>query len=220
MTVPQPTNSMRRAGSLAVIALVSMSFALVGCTPATTDASPTPSATVASPGPAVEASSEPSATPGTEPPAGDDARDWTLSAVGYGPLRVGEAFDAATTEVGPYVRFAQDCADPEFLRFSSDELGFMAVVLDDGMSTVESIWVSADGEQVTGPATESGIGLGSDLATVLTAYPNATLSRETAHGGTYAVASGPTFLTFAIDQGVVVSMAAAASGSPFREYCS
>ncbi|KQM84106.1 hypothetical protein ASE68_13610 [Agromyces sp. Leaf222] len=133
-------------------------------------------------------------------------------------MRIGDPFDPATAEVGSYVR-GRECADPEYLRFASDEAGSMAVVLDDGMTTIESIWVSVERGETTGPATESGVRPGSDLATLLAAHPDATLSRELPNGGTYAVASGPTFLTFAVDDGIVRAMAAATSPSPFREYC-
>ncbi len=132
---------------------------------------------------------------------------------------MGADFDPATAEIGPYTRVSPECADAYVIRFDGDGLARLQVVLEPGGSRIDAVMVMSGPTGAAAPATDSGITLNSDSATVLAAYPDARQTRESPDGGTFAVADGSTWLAFMVDEGLVRSIAASTSGSPFREFC-
>ena len=199
-----------------IIAAVVMALALAGCAPTATG---TGTGTAVSEMPTAEPAPT-AATPSAAPqPDVDDPVAWILSATGIGPVHVGAEFDPATTELGPYIRVTPDCADAHVLRYDGDRLGRLLVVLEKGGSRIDTVMVTSGPTGDAVQSTETDITVGSDLTALLAAHPDAQLTREWPDGGSYAVADGATWLAFAVGEGLVGSIAASASDSPFQEYC-
>ena len=205
--------------TLPILAAVVMALALTGCASTAagtgTAASELPTSEPATT-PAAPSSASPSAAP---QPDIDDPASWTLSATGFGPVLVGAEFDPGTTELGPYIRVTPDCADAHVLRFDGDGLGRFQVILEKGGSRIDAVMVAPGPTGDVLQSTETGITVGSGLTALLAAHPDAQLTREWPDGGTYAIADGTIWLTFAVDDGHVRAIAASSSNSPFQEYC-
>lgn len=113
-------------------------------------------------------------------------------------------------------------------RFRSEEKGLaLLTMLGEDGSTIEGLfvsgWGSAQAAQANSPHTAEGIGLGSSLSDLLSAYPTITMSRERATEPPtlyYAFQNdNDSYLVFAVYEDVVSAIAVHNEPWLMSEYC-
>lgn len=170
-------------------ATAALALMLTGCTPPEAPASPGSSI-----------SSRPAQTPATEPPAAhappaspaDPAQPatWQIGFGGVGPLVLGEPAARQSAALAAFAPEppAEGCA----LRFVTAPSA-LRIGAGEGESGASSIVLTTDhaGDPAAGPRTAEGIGLGSTIDELTTAYPAARRTSQEGEGLiTYAVTDG------------------------------
>lgn len=212
---------------LAAVAIVSFSAVMLsGCSAEVVDTPPTqsaaPSATPTSTTP------EPVEPENTATPEIDLANPatWLISADGIGPVLYGGAIADVRPSMSAFTEIPSEWCGVARFRSEENGLAVLAMLSEDG-STVEGTFVNGWGESpaalADAPRTAEGIGLGSSLSDLLSAYPTISLEHERATEPPtlyYAThnANG-SWLVFAVYEDVVRAIAVHNEPWLMSEYC-
>lgn len=186
-------------------------------TPAPGDQSPTPT---------------PVSTPAdTEQPAAPEIdlahpASWLISADGIGPVLYGGSISDVRPSMSVFAEIPSDWCSAARFRSEENGLALLTMLGEDG-STIEGLfvsgWGSAQAAQANSPHTAEGIGLGSSLSDLLSAYPTITMSRERATEPPtlyYAFQNdNDSYLVFAVYEDVVSAIAVHDEPWLMSEYC-
>lgn len=208
--------SMKRTGARAAVAplLASAILVLAGC--ASQGAGPSAAGT-SSETTTAGAVAPPSAGASAEGATGAPTADWTVSAAGFGPLRLGRTWSELTSD--PSVALTgslEKCptavvAKPGYrfaVAFPGGEYGDASAV-----PTVQSVTVTATGSDTGGVTLlgADGVTIGSPSSSVAAAYPGGTWGTSSGRSGIdqiYVVDQGP--ITFGFANGAVAAIAVGA----------
>ncbi|QYF74158.1 hypothetical protein [Cryobacterium sp. PAMC25264] len=208
----------RTLGTVAVLAGLLLLTGCAGTAAQTPAASPTPSATPA------PATSTPTPTPTPTPTALslDDPTTWVIGFTGIGPLSVGDNIDDAAASMTAFTSTVYDGC-PAVVAYG--RTGFPTVLIPDRLGTgvVEQLVLQGGADFTTlagaSPHTDAGIGIGSTLDDLMTAYPAVTFQDDpfTAH---YALPDDTgNWINFVLSDDVVKDIIVRASPVVAKEYC-
>jgi hypothetical protein len=159
-------------------------------------AAPTPETASAS-GPAHQ-----TATPTPTPPSIDpaDSASWLITSSGVGPVTLGAELDVARGALSHYTEAPADaCANPRVRIFSAPDSPSVWLVLDEAGASVMGIRLenyAGAVDTVSGPRTEEGIGIGSTVPALQSAYTGLTVDTSTGPSLYSTVFPDGTWLTF------------------------
>ncbi|MGA1835775.1 hypothetical protein VD659_02470 [Herbiconiux sp. 11R-BC] len=208
-------------------ATIAIAVALLagGCTapapsPTPTLASPTPTPTAtAAPTATASPAPTPSATPASPAAAAPDPADpstWLIDFAGIGPMTIGTPL----AEVQAAIALPVDQCLPNTAWYSVEGGADVAATAADG-GLVSAALVEGGGSPAAGhsPTTAEGIGAGSTLAELQSAYPGIG-THPSSVGDYWFVTDGTTFINFRVsDTGVVGAIAVSTFEVPPKEVC-
>lgn len=151
---------------------------------------------------------------------------WLISADGIGPVVYGGAIADVRPSMGAFDEIPSEWCGVARFRSESNGLAVLAMLSEDG-STIEGTFVNGWGESpaalADAPRTAEGIGLGSSLSDLLSAYPTISLEHERATEPPtlyYAIhnANG-SWLVFVVYEDVVRTIAVHNEPWLMSEYC-
>ncbi|MFK3679454.1 hypothetical protein ACI2IP_17165 [Microbacterium sp. NPDC090218] len=182
-------NTIARASGLALIVALAVG-ASAGCAATPGSASPSDDSSP---------SSSPTATPTStpEPPAEDptDPSTWIIDEDGVGPIDVGGDFAATLGVLGE--NWKNDTATCSWMAsWTAPDNGYGMYFVrgtESDAAPIREVSVYSAAEApvaVTGPATVEGLGIGSTVAEVLAAYPDAQEGTPTIGSGTWLMLPG------------------------------
>jgi hypothetical protein len=207
----------RTLGATALIGILLLS----GCSEAATEqpaARPTASAAPATP------ASSPAPTPAeSAPPLSlDDPASWVIGFTSIGPLSVGDDIAATAQLMAAFTSTVYDGC-PAVVAY--DRAGSPTVLVPDRLGTgvVEQVVLQGGADFASlaagSPHTDAGIGIGSTLDDIMTAYPTVTFQDDpfTAH---YALPDdNGNWINFVLSADVVQDIVVRASPVVAKEYC-
>ena len=206
-----------RSRTLGAVAALAGLLLLTGCAGASADAptaGPTPSA---SPAPTT---STPTPTPAAQ--SLDDPTSWGIGFTGIGPLSVGDDIADAAESMTAFTSTVYDGC-PSVVAYG--RTGFPTVLIPDRLGTgvVEQLVLQGGADSASlaavSPRTDAGIGIGSTLDDLMTAYPEVTFQDDpfTAH---YALPDdNGNWINFVLSDDVVTDIVVRASPVVAKEYC-
>jgi hypothetical protein len=153
----------------------------------------------------------------------DRPSSWIIDFASVGPLVVGGDIVTAKETMTSFTSVVYEgCASVT----SYDKPDFPSIVIPDRLGTgiLEQIVLqsgSAAAVSANSPRTEQGIGIGSTLAQLQSAYPTLTYQDDNPNTVHYAVSDdGSNWINFSIMDGVVQTIVVRASPVIAKEYCS
>ncbi len=209
------------------LALAVLSFAVAltasGCSGADPAPAPTVTVTVT---PTATASAEPTDSPAPTPDADSydpaDPGTWLVSLDGIGPMRLGGTLPALQTELG----LTPDTCRAGVDSYSLDGLAYTAVSgIDESdpqapIVAVRSLAVDSFNPSAEVPRTAEGIGVGSTVAELQSAYPMIETYQNRGGETVYRISGDESTINFepmGSDEIVIVTVTTSAEVAP--EYC-
>lgn len=181
-------------------------------------ATPAQSATPATP----SSTPTPSPTPSEAALSLDDPATWVIGFTGVGPLTVGDDISEAAQVMTAFTSTVYDGC-PSVVAYG--KTGFPTVLVPDRLGTgiVEQVVLQggadAAGLSTTSPHTDAGIGVGSTLDELMTAYPAITY-QDDAFTPHYALPDDEgNWINFSMSADVVKDIVVRASPVVAKEYC-
>ncbi|MET0956500.1 MAG: hypothetical protein ABWY68_11165 [Cryobacterium sp.] len=210
------------AGAFGVILMLSGCAGQSADAPAATPTvSPSSTATAATPTPS--ATSTPTPTPTADAVSLDAPESWLIGFTGIGPLHVGDQISSASQAMTAFTGTTYDGC-PSVVSYDRPDSPTILIPDRLGTGVVEQVVLQGGADPVAlaaaSPHTVEGIGIGSTLDAVTSAYPAITYQDDkyTPH---YAVTDGSgNWINISVTDDIVTGIVVRASTVVAKEYCS